>query len=122
MPYDLTIRTSFSAAHSIQIGGTPEPVHGHDWSVVVEVTSETLDRDGLVCDFHELEATLARIVAPFHNANLNEIAPFNDVSPTAEHVARHIAESMAPALPDGVALSFVRIGEAPGCEATYRPA
>lgn len=122
MPYDLTISTSFSAAHSILIAGEPEPVHGHDWSVVVEVTSETLDRDGLACDFHELEAILARIVAPFHNANLNDVAPFNDVSPTAEHVARHIAESMSAALPGSVMLSFVRIGEAPGCEATYRPA
>ena len=122
MPYDLTIRTSFSAAHSILIDGEQEPLHGHDWSVVVEVTSDTLDPDGLVCDFHELEATLARIVAPLRNGNLNEITPFNDVNPTAEHVAKHIAESMSKTLPDGVKLTSVRIGEAPGCEATYRPA
>ncbi len=122
MPYDLTIRTTFSAAHSILLGGDPEPIHGHDWSVVVGVTSDTLDSDGLVCDFHELEASLERIVAPFRNGNLNEIAPFNDVSPTAEHVARHIAQEMTGALTGSVRLSFVRIGEAPGCEATYRPA
>lgn len=121
MPYDLTIRTVFSAAHSIRIAGEQEPLHGHDWSVVVEVTSESLDGDGLVCDFHELEASLARIVEPFRNGNLNEIAPFNDVNPTAEHVARHIAQSMIAALQPGVSLVFVRIGEAPGCEATYRP-
>jgi 6-pyruvoyltetrahydropterin/6-carboxytetrahydropterin synthase len=121
MPYDLTIRTVFSAAHSIRIAGEPEPLHGHDWSVVVEVTSGALDGDGLVCDFHELEAALARIVAPLHNANLNEIAPFNDINPTAEHVARHIAQSMIAALAPGVSLACVRIGEAPGCEATYRP-
>ncbi|MCB9848618.1 MAG: 6-carboxytetrahydropterin synthase [Phycisphaeraceae bacterium] len=121
MPYDLTIRTTFSAAHSIRIAGEPEPLHGHDWSVVVQVTAESLDDEGLVCDFHALEASLASIVAPFRNGNLNEIAPFNDVNPTAEHVARHIAMSMIPMLPEGVSLAFVRIGEAPGCEATYRP-
>lgn len=121
MPYDLTIRTTFSAAHSIFFAGAQEPLHGHDWSVVVEITSDSLDGDGLVCDFHELESNLERIVAPFRNGNLNEIAPFNDVNPTAEHVARHIAECMMPTLPNGVSLSFVRIGEAPGCEATYRP-
>ena len=121
MPYDLTVRSTFSAAHSILIAGEREPLHGHDWSVVVEVTSESLDSDGLICDFHELEASLARIIDPFRNGNLNDIAPFNDVNPTAEHVARHIAQSMAESLPKGVSLAFVRIGEAPGCEATYRP-
>jgi len=121
MPYDLTIRSVFSAAHSISIRGEQEPVHGHDWSVVVEVSGERLDGDGLVCDFHELESTLERIVAPFRNRNLNEIAPFNDVNPTAEHVARHIGDEMAHALPEGVSLTAVRIGEAPGCVATYRP-
>ena len=65
MPYDLTIRSTFSAAHSIFFGGEQEPLHGHDWSVVVEISSDSLDGDGLVCDFHELESNLERIVAPF---------------------------------------------------------
>jgi hypothetical protein len=36
-------------------------------------------------------------------------------------VARHVADEVAGALPAGVRLGSVSIGEAPGCEAIYRP-
>jgi hypothetical protein len=49
------------------------------------------------------------------------VPPFERTNPTAELVARHVAEEVAGALPAGVRLGSVSIGEAPGCEAIYRP-
>lgn len=119
--YVLTVESVFSAAHGIVIRGQREALHGHDWHVTVSIEGESLDDDGLLCDFHEVEAALKAVTGRLHNQNLNETAPFDDVNPTAEHVARHIGESMSGAitLPRGVHLSRVRVTEAVGCAAEW---
>jgi 6-pyruvoyltetrahydropterin/6-carboxytetrahydropterin synthase len=55
-----------------------------------------------------------------HNADLNHVPPFDRVNPTAEMVARHLADVIARGLPPGVRLARVSVTEAPGCRATYR--
>ncbi|MCI0674515.1 MAG: 6-carboxytetrahydropterin synthase [Phycisphaerales bacterium] len=120
--YELTVEREFCAAHAIVIGGRLEPLHGHNWRVRITVTGEKLDSNGLLCDFHAIESRLDRVIAPLHNGNLNTTPPFDQINPTAEHVARHIAEAMSAALPRNVRLSHATVTEAPGCSATYRPA
>ena len=117
----LHIKTTFSAAHGILIRGEREPLHGHDWHVTIVVEGTRLDEDGLLLDFHELERSLEEVVAPFRNQNLNETAPFDEVNPTAEHVAIHLGERIATYLPEGVSLVSASVTEAPGCLAVYRP-
>ncbi|MBL8991373.1 MAG: 6-carboxytetrahydropterin synthase [Phycisphaerae bacterium] len=133
--YALELTTVFSAAHAIVIAGRREALHGHDWHVTVCLEGPAVDADGLLLDFHEAERHLREIVAPFHNANLNRTPPFDRVNPTAEAVARHIAESLrgrlesrAPKRPktrgsarSPVRVASVRITEAVGCAAVYRP-
>ena len=144
VPYDvgvyaLELSTVFSAAHAIVIDGRREALHGHDWHVTVSLEGPELDADGLLLDFHEAERHLREVVAPFHNANLNQTPPFHRVNPTAESVARHIAESLRSRLESGrpkrpktvgkrargarpsVRVSSVRVTEAVGCAAVYRP-
>lgn len=117
--YALRVRRSFSAAHAIRMAGVMEPLHGHDWKVLVQVRGSSLDHDGLLCDFHLLERAVDDAVAPFHHRNLNETAPFDHDNPTAERVARHIAVTLLPRLPAGVTLDQVTVEEAPGCEAVF---
>ena len=123
--YELEVKGQFSAAHAIVIRGEREALHGHDWRVTVTVSGETLDADGLVCDFHAIESALNTITGRLHNRNLNETEPFDRVNPTAEHVALHIAEelsrTLAGVLPEGARIAAVRVTEAPGCAATFRP-
>ncbi len=122
--YEISVETEFSAAHALAIGGKREPVHGHNWHVTVTLAGPDLDRDGLLCDFHDVERALREITARFHNANLNELPPFNaGLNPSAENVARHVAERLiaALALPRAVRVASVRVTEAAGCAATYRP-
>ncbi|MDQ7012287.1 MAG: 6-carboxytetrahydropterin synthase [Planctomycetota bacterium] len=121
--YELTVHAEFCAAHAITIAGTLEPTHGHNWRVTLTLWGTTLDADGLLCDFHAVEAALAAVTAPFQNADLNTTPPFDRVNPTAEHVARHIAEAtqraLANVLPAGTRVASCRVTEAPGCAATY---
>lgn len=122
--YELTIQAEFSAAHAIRIRGEVEPLHGHNWHVTATFAGRELDADGLLCDFHVLERTLRAIAGELDNRNLNELPPFAaGTNPTAELVARHLADELLRRLPGDarVTLTGVTVTEAPGCAATYRP-
>lgn len=122
--FEITVQTEFAAAHALVISGVKEPIHGHNWHVTVTIAGQRLDADGLLCDFHTVEEVLANIVAPFHNANMNETPPFDQLNPSAEHVAKYIADALSErldsALSPHAAISCVRVTEAPRCAATYR--
>ena len=117
--YELSIERDFVAAHAITMAGEREATHRHTWHVTVIVAGAQLDGDGLLCDFHLLERGLGDIVGRFDDGDLNVIAPFDQVNPTAEHIAQYIAQQMSVGLPQGVALRRVSVTEAPGCCATY---
>lgn len=122
--FEISVETQFAAAHALSIAGTREPVHGHNWHVTVTVAGRTLDSDGLLCDFHTVESALRELVGRFHNQDLNGVPPFRDgLNPTAENVARVIAEELGAGLDlsPHAAITSVRVTEAPGCAATYRP-
>lgn len=122
--YELTIESEFCAAHALTISGVREEVHGHNWHVTVAIGGEDLDPDGLLCDFHTAEEVLAAVIEPFNNRDLNAVAPFDRLNPSAEHVARHIAREMSHHLDQSLApfarVLWARVTEAPKCTATYR--
>jgi 6-pyruvoyltetrahydropterin/6-carboxytetrahydropterin synthase len=121
--FEISVQTEFCAAHALVIAGQKEPVHGHNWRVTATLAGKTLDPDGLLCDFHQVEAALAEVIAPFNNADLNQTPPFTDVNPSAENVAKHIAVALsgrlAPLLAGRADVRSVRVTEAPGCSTTY---
>ena len=119
--YEITIERDFHADHALTIAGRTEPTHGHDWHVSVVVRGAELDEDGLLLDFHLLEQRLDRILSSLRDRELNRTGPFARINPTAEQIARHLADTLAPALPGGIRLSRVDVTEAPGCTATYQP-
>lgn len=121
--FRLTVQTEFCAAHAITIRGDREPVHGHNWRVEAVVEGPRLDGDGLLCDFHAVEAALLEVIGPLDNADLNEALA--GINPTAENVARVICEGLARSLrgvlPPGARVARVSVTEAPGCRAEYAP-
>lgn len=124
--YEITVDREFCAAHALEIAGTREPLHGHNFHITVTVAGDELDSDGLLCDFHTVNAVLKDVCRPFVNANLNETPPFDTTNPTAELIAKHIGDAMASRLGDALApaakIAAVRVTETTGCAATYRPA
>lgn len=123
--FEISVQAEFAAAHALSIGGVRETVHGHNWHVTVTLVGPTVDGDGLLCDFHTVEASLRELTGRLHNRNLNDVSPFDGVvNPSAENVARYLAEELSASLdadlaPHG-AVAAVRVTEAPGCAATYR--
>lgn len=121
--FELTVSSEFCAAHALSIKGSTEPVHGHNFRVTAKIAGPGLDNDGLLCDFHEVERALKQVIEPLHNRNLNETEPFKSVNPSAENIARHIADRLStllgPSLGSIARVRCVQVTEAPGCSATY---
>ena len=120
--YEVRIQRSFTARHALTINGVPEPLHQHQWQMEVCVEGPNVDADGLLVDFHELERVVDEVIAPMRDSNLNELEAFRNTPSSAELVAKHVADEIAARMtnPD-VRFREVRITEAPGCIAVYRP-
>lgn len=120
--YAIQVAHEFCAAHALTIAGSKEPIHGHNFKVKARIETKELDHDGLVCDFHTAHETLVDICEPFNNKNLNEILPFDRTNPSAEYIARFIADELADRLDSAIAparVHSVSVTEAPACVATY---
>ena len=91
--YELTVEDSFSAAHQLLKSNTPcEKLHGHNWRVKVCVRSARLDDHvGWVVDFKVIKEQLKKVLDTLDHEILNEVL---DVSPTAEHLAKYIYDSL----------------------------
>jgi 6-pyruvoyltetrahydropterin/6-carboxytetrahydropterin synthase len=91
----------FSAAHFLrEYQGQCEQLHGHNYRVQVSVSCDELDAEGLVMDFAELKAVMQAVIGRFDHQLLNEIAPFDQLNPTLENLARHITEEVAEQIDD----------------------
>jgi 6-pyruvoyltetrahydropterin/6-carboxytetrahydropterin synthase len=134
--YELTVEAEFCAAHALVIAGVREPTHGHNFRVTVTLAGPVLDPDGMLVDFHAVERRLREILGPWQNADLNAAAPFGGpkgLNPSAEHIARTIAEGLEAGMTEVVGagdrrsgadrprVAAVRVTEAAGCAAVYRP-
>ena len=89
--YKVTIRQSFSAAHTLkEVGGTCEKLHGHNFTVEVSLFSHTLNDAGLVIDFKVMKEWTDDILKEFDHTYLNDLSYFNDLNPSAENIAKFI--------------------------------
>ena len=118
----ISVERRFRARHAVTINGEEELPHEHDWHVRVEVAGK-LDDEGLLIDFHLLEAALDEVLLPFKDNTFNGTPPFDEQNPSAENIARHIVWSVVEeALPKQarkrIENARATIEEAPGCHAT----
>ena len=119
--WEISQETVVAAAHQLRLApGEGERLHGHNWRIKVTVRASRLDARGFVVDFNDLGATLRAQVEPYEHVFLNEIAPFDDVNPTAENIARVVADALAAKLDDDrVKVARVEVWENDTCCATY---
>lgn len=124
--YVLRVRERFEAAHHLRsYRGRPEPAHGHSWTVEVVLESRELDDEGMAVDFVAVKAALAELVAPFHHNDINTVPPFDELTPTAENLARWLYRKLEKrtetARGERARISEVTVWEGPDCAAAYRP-
>lgn len=119
--WEISTETCVAAAHQLRLApGEGERLHGHNWRIKATVRAERLDARGFVMDFNELGPALRTLVEPYEHVFLNEIAPFDDLNPTAENIARVVFENLGAKIDDErVRVVRVEIWENDTCAAAY---
>ncbi|PRD44787.1 6-carboxytetrahydropterin synthase QueD [Phyllobacterium phragmitis] len=117
--FRITKEFHFSASH--QLSHLPlehqcARLHGHNYIVVVELSSQTLNEDGFVRDYHDLKPLKDYIDERFDHRHLNEVLGHDKV--TSEYLAKHFFDWCRERLPE---TSAVRVSETPKTWAEYRP-
>ena len=114
--YSLISEHSFDAAHFLKgYEGKCSNIHGHRWTVEIEVGAETLEHDtqnrGMVVDFSNLKKDLREIADYFDHSLIMETGSLRqatedaliaenlrivkvDFRPTAENFAKYIYDEM----------------------------
>jgi 6-pyruvoyltetrahydropterin/6-carboxytetrahydropterin synthase len=120
--WEISQETVVAAAHQLRFApGEGERLHGHNWRIKAVVRARALDaKSGWVIDFNHLGAVLRALVEPYEHVFLNEVPPFDDLNPTAENLARVVADGLAEKLDDDrVKVARVEVWESDTCCATY---
>jgi len=116
--YTIRKEFHFSASHVLEGLPSEHPcsrLHGHNYVVVVELSSIELDPIGMVKDYRALEPMKTFIDDGLDHKHLNDFLPFN---PTAENMARHFYELFHEIEP---LVSAVEVMETPKTCARYCP-
>ncbi len=119
--YELTVRSHFDAAHALRgYPGECSNLHGHTWDVEATVQGEVLDEIDILYDFKRLKEDLNGVLESFDHAYLNEVAPFDEISPTAENLARVVYDALATCVGEQVSVKEVAVWESPIARIVYR--
>jgi len=91
------ISVKFSAAHTIK--GHPKcgRMHGHNYKVVVTLSTNTLDKNSMIMDFSDVKKVVQRVVNKLDHVYLNDVLKVNAV--TAEYLAKYICDKLVQRLP-----------------------
>lgn len=122
MGFEVTKTISFSGAHRLRCyEGLCEAVHGHNWRIEATLAGDELDDTGMLIDFKVLKGILKEVVNRLDHTDLNAIEPFVEMNPTAENIARYIAEFVAGRLPKGIRVERITVWETDTSSASYIP-
>jgi 6-pyruvoyltetrahydropterin/6-carboxytetrahydropterin synthase len=121
--FEVSVEYGFAAGHALRnYKGKCENVHGHNYRVHVTVAGETLNEAGLLVDFSDLKRAIQSLVSRFDHQFLNQVAPFDQLNPSAENLAKYISDGMEPPLQEqGLRIQAVTVWETDASSATYRP-
>ena len=119
--YEVSRDHFFSAAHQLRgYGGKCESLHGHNWKIRIVARAHELDHVGMVIDFNILKEALNEILEEFDHKMLNDVKPFDEINPTAENIARYLAESLDEKVSDDrVSIHRCEVWESHGSRAVF---
>lgn len=116
--------------------GACQYLHGHSYLFEVSVSSDALNRMGMVVDFKDLKEAMEKVIGPWdHSTVLHSKDPLVSVLaeqkgvrllivpfiPTAENMAKYVAEEANRWLPNEVYVTGVRVWETSTSYADWRP-
>lgn len=105
MTYTITKDFAFSASHALH--GLPHGhqcgrLHGHNYLIRVALSGDSLDDAGFILDFGELAPFKRWVDDVLDHRHLNDVLPDEGLhgNPTAERMARWLAEDILPSIVD----------------------
>ncbi|MGA1982521.1 MAG: 6-carboxytetrahydropterin synthase QueD [Acidobacteriaceae bacterium] len=88
--FEVTVEAGFSSGHYLRnYHGKCENPHGHNYRVLVTLAGAELDETGLLLDFKLLKNLLKPVVDYLDHQMINDLAPFTELNPSAENLARY---------------------------------
>ncbi|MBI3561901.1 MAG: 6-carboxytetrahydropterin synthase QueD [Gammaproteobacteria bacterium] len=97
--FTMKIVTDFAAAHWLRdYEGPCNRLHGHNWKVEVQVVAQDLDAVGMGLDFKDIKDATKSLIGELDHRNLNDIAPFHQINPTAENIAAFLYQGLSARL------------------------
>jgi 6-pyruvoyltetrahydropterin/6-carboxytetrahydropterin synthase len=88
--FEVTVEAGFSSGHYLRnYQGKCENPHGHNYRVLVTLAGAELDQAGLLLDFKILKTLLKPVVEYLDHQMINDLAPFTEINPSAENLARY---------------------------------
>lgn len=98
--YKIRTQFNFEAAHKLNLTyeSPCSSLHGHSYLCAVTIQAQSLDKNGMICDFKILKAIIKeRIEDRLDHKYLNDIF---EVNATAEYMARWICDEINEGLDD----------------------
>jgi len=119
------VEARFEAAHFLrEYRGISEPLHGHSYKVEAELAARGggVDGDAIAVDFVSAKRKLEALAKRLDYGCINDVAPFTDINPSAENIARWFHGELSAAVADESALvRTVTVWEGPVNAVTFRP-
>ena len=107
--YEVTVEAGFSSGHYLRnYQGKCENPHGHNYKVRVTLRGRELDATGLLLDFKLLKQVLRPVIDRIDHQMLNDLAPFTELNPSAENLARYFYDQTNDQL-EGMTQGRVRV-------------
>lgn len=127
--YKIKVISYFSAAHNLRnYKGKCETLHGHNWKVEVVVSSNELDKAGMVMDFSGLKKITAAVLEDLDHKYLNDLNYFSNgegdpdkgKNPSSEEISRYIFNKLKQPMEEkNCRLEEIRVWETENSCAIY---
>ncbi|HSJ14211.1 MAG TPA: 6-carboxytetrahydropterin synthase [Longimicrobiales bacterium] len=118
----VTVQAHYDSAHYLRnYKGKCERMHGHRYVVELALGADRLDVAGIAYDFVDVKRELRALADYLDHENLNELAPFDRIEPSAEEQARWFYEELKRRLPEPMngGVLYVKVWETPTQWALY---
>jgi 6-pyruvoyltetrahydropterin/6-carboxytetrahydropterin synthase len=119
--FEVGVVAQFEAAHRLHGDfGPATRTHGHTYRVEIGARGPSLRGDGTLFDITVLQQAVRNAIDELHYRDLDEIPSLQGRNTTAEVVAHHLFERIAPRLQgENLASLAVRVWESPQAYAGY---
>src|SRR5690349_7268080 len=101
--FSVRVEARFEAAHFLrEYRALSEPLHGHSYKVEAELAARGggVDGDAIAVDFVSAKRKLEALAKRLDYGCINDVAPFTEINPSAENIARWFHGELAAAVAD----------------------